>query len=76
MTTSAPVPPSPDFRTRLNAALRELQAPVVHDSAWIGPFEQLAGAVFSLIEARKEAFPLDSIPLFTIRWFNAKSSRF
>src|SRR6267143_4268719 len=56
MTTNATVPPSPEFRTRLDAVLHQLHAPVLHDSAWIGPFEQLMGATFSLIESEKRGF--------------------
>lgn len=56
MTTNPPILLPTDFRDRLNAALRQLQAPVLHDSAWIGPFEQLVGAAFSLIESEKRVF--------------------
>jgi hypothetical protein len=56
VTTNPPVPPSTDFGKQLDAVLRELRAPALHDSAWIGPFEQLMGAVFSLIESEKRGF--------------------
>jgi hypothetical protein len=50
-------PPSPtDLRTRLDKVLSQMQTPVLYDSAWIGPFEQLVGAVFSLIESEKRGF--------------------
>lgn len=56
VTTSAP-PSSPvDFEIRLNSLLSQIQVPILHDSAWIGPFEQLVGATFSLIESEKRNF--------------------
>jgi hypothetical protein len=56
VTTSAP-PSSPvDFEIRLNSLLSQIQVPILHDSAWIGPFEQLVGAIFSLIESEKRNF--------------------
>lgn len=58
MTTSTPVPPPADFRTRLRPVLLQLQAPILHDSAWIGPFEQMVGAAFSLIESEKRGYSL------------------
>jgi hypothetical protein len=36
--------------------LKQVQAPALHDSAWLGPFEQLVGAAFSLIESEKRGF--------------------
>jgi len=42
--------------TSLTKALGQLQAPALHNSAWIGPFEQLVGAAFSLIESEKRGF--------------------
>jgi hypothetical protein len=56
MTTSALPSPPPDFRTRLDVALSRIQVPELHDCAWIGPFEQLVGASFSLIESEKRGF--------------------
>ena len=56
MTTSPPPSSAADFGTRLNTLLSRIQVPVVHDSAWIGPFEQLVGAAFSLIESEKRGF--------------------
>jgi len=56
MVTTSPPPSPTDFSTRLNTLLSQIQVPVLHDSAWIGPFEQLIGAVFSLIESEKRGF--------------------
>lgn len=56
MTTNSLSSPPADFRTRLNTLLSGIQVPVLHDSAWIGPFEQLVGAAFSLIESEKRDF--------------------
>jgi hypothetical protein len=56
MTTSVPLSSSGDFKPRLNSLLTQIEAPVLHDSAWIGPFEQLVGAAFSLIESEKRGF--------------------
>jgi hypothetical protein len=36
--------------------LRQVQVPTLHDSAWLGPFEQLVGAAFSLLESEKRGF--------------------
>jgi hypothetical protein len=33
-----------------------VQAPALHDSAWLGPFEQVVGAAFSLLESEKRGF--------------------
>lgn len=55
MSTSG-LPSSTVFKTRLDTLLSQLQAPVLHDSAWIGPFEQLVGAAFSLVESEKRGF--------------------
>ena len=41
---------------RVMGVLGQLQAPPLHDSAWIAPFEQLVGAAFSLIESEKRGF--------------------
>ena len=38
--------------------MHQLQAPALHDSAWIGPFEQMVGATFSLIESEKRGFSI------------------
>lgn len=56
MTTNAPIGSLSGFYTRVMKALSQLQAPALHDSAWIGPFEQLVGAAFSLIESEKRGF--------------------
>src|SRR5713101_113430 len=56
MTTSVPPSSSVDLKTRLNTLLAQIQVPVLHDSAWIGPFEQLVGAAFSLVESEKMGF--------------------
>jgi hypothetical protein len=56
MATSAPPSNPADFSIRLNTLLSQIQVPVLHDSAWIGPFEQLMGALFSLIESEKRGF--------------------
>jgi hypothetical protein len=53
MTTNNPVGASTGFRQSLMAALTTLQVPSLHDSAWIGPFEQLAGAGYSLLASEK-----------------------
>jgi hypothetical protein len=45
-----------DSIIRLMILLRQIQAPMLHDSVWIGPFEQLVGAVFSLVEGEKRGF--------------------
>jgi hypothetical protein len=42
--------------TKLIDILGQIQAPVLHNSAWLGPFEQLVGAAFSLIESEKMGF--------------------
>jgi hypothetical protein len=44
------------YEARLMGNLGQLSAPALHDSAWIGPFEQLVGAAFSLIESEKRGF--------------------
>jgi hypothetical protein len=55
--TTTALPPSPtDFNARLKSLLSQIQVPIVFDSVWIGPFEQLVGAVFSLIESEKRGF--------------------
>src|SRR5438876_9906990 len=41
---------------KLAQLLGKIQAPALHDSAWLGPFEQLVGAAFSLIESEKRGF--------------------
>ena len=56
MTTSSLPSPPAEFRTRLNTLLSQISAPVLHNSAWIGAFEQLMGAVFSLMESDKRGF--------------------
>jgi len=56
MTTSSLPSPPADFRTRLSTLLNQINAPALHESAWIGPFEQLMGAIFSLIESEKRDF--------------------
>lgn len=55
-TTSTPAPAQSGFYTRASTALSQIQAPRLHDSAWIGPFEQLVGAAFSLIESENRGF--------------------
>jgi len=47
---------SANFEAKLSSALSQLAAPALHDSAWIGPFEQIVGAVFSLIESERRGF--------------------
>lgn len=44
------------YAARLGSALSQLASPALHDSAWLGPFEQLVGAAFSLIESEKRGF--------------------
>jgi hypothetical protein len=56
MATNAPPLNPADFSIRLNTLLSQIRVPVLHDSAWIGPFEQLVGAAFSLIESEKKGF--------------------
>ena len=56
MTANAQLDSLNDIGRRLNAVLVSIQAPPLHDSAWIGPFEQLVGATFSLIESEKRGF--------------------
>ena len=43
MTTSGLLSPT-GFRAPLDKLLSQLHAPTLHDSAWIGHFEQLVGA--------------------------------
>src|SRR5258705_2513908 len=43
---------------KLMNAVGQLQPPALHDSAWIGPFEQLAGAGYSLLESEKRGFSI------------------
>jgi hypothetical protein len=52
MTTAGPVG-SPGFAQPLMETLSQLKAPGLHDSAWIGPFEQLAGAGYSLLASEQ-----------------------
>src|SRR5438128_5063182 len=47
---------SVNYEDGLLTSLGRLAAPARHDSAWLGPFEQLVGAVFSLIESEKRGF--------------------
>lgn len=49
-------PANATYEARLSSALSQLSAPALHDSAWIGPFEQLVGAAFSLIESENIGF--------------------
>ena len=49
-------PANASYEARLSGALGQLAAPALHDSAWLGPFEQLVGAAFSLIESEKRGF--------------------
>ena len=44
------------YEARLSSSLGQLAVPALHDSAWLGPFEQLVGAAFSLIESEKRGF--------------------
>src|SRR6185312_11969300 len=50
------LPANTDILTKLIELLRKIEAPASYDSAWIGPFEQLVGAAFSLIESEKRGF--------------------
>ena len=50
------LPANTDILTKLIELLRKIEAPASYDSAWIGPFEQLVGAAFSLIESEKRKF--------------------
>lgn len=50
--TGSPTAPE----TTLMRILSQVQVPALHDSAWLGPFEQLVGAAFSLIESKKRGF--------------------
>jgi len=49
-------PANATYEARLSSALSQLAAPELPDSAWLGPFEQLVGAAFSLIESEKRGF--------------------
>ena len=49
-------PASATYEARLMGNLGQLSAAALHDSAWIGPLEQLVGAAFSLIESEKRGF--------------------
>lgn len=42
--------------TILMRILSQVHAPAFHDCAWVGPFEQLVGAAFSLLESEKRGF--------------------
>ena len=48
--------PQLGYEARLSSSLGQLAVPALHDSAWLGPFEQLVGAAFSLIESEKRGF--------------------
>lgn len=50
------LPTQPDLNARLKTKLSAIEAPGTYDSAWIGPFEQLVGAVFSLIESENRGY--------------------
>jgi hypothetical protein len=49
-------PASATYEARLSSGLSQLAAPTLHDSVWLGPFEQLVGAAYSLIESEKRGF--------------------
>jgi len=75
MATSAPPSNPADFSIRLNTLLSQIQVPVLYDSAWIGPFEQLMGAVFSLIESEKRDFSRREYSGHITQQFNTKLHR-
>ena len=56
MPTIAPSVAPVDFKARLTSCLTKIQCPSLYDSAWLGSFEQLVGAGFSLIESEERGF--------------------
>lgn len=56
MSTTVSPASQPDLHSRLRTKLSAIHAPDTYDSAWIGPFEQLVGAAFSLIESENRGY--------------------
>lgn len=54
-------------REDVQKALGGLQVPLRHDSAWIGPFEQLVGAGYALLAAEQQGILERDLELYHLR---------